>query len=232
MQEQDTEEKRALQKLLREYDSNKGMAAFVCGRPVELMPAAEQERIIAGFCTHENISILAASKQKLIFARNLPLTPQEEEKLDEAIPLLEKAIEAFGAYMSGSLSLGDLRERVMNAVQKPLPRSAEEAADMFPRTVETLQFLSEEPLASKDSWDQMIDCSQMHDALTRASKLLSVIEGQESPFSSETVSRLQEIVSEHLAFYEDYFREKKDADEVALRFSSLSKELSGLVPVS
>ncbi|MCB0333372.1 MAG: hypothetical protein KDD55_07720, partial [Bdellovibrionales bacterium] len=129
-----------------------------------------------------------------------------------------------------SLTLADLRKQVSNAVQKPLPLSGEEAAEVLPRTVETLQFLCEEPVSSKDSWDCMIDCAQMHDALTRASHLLSVLKSEEGPIPPDTVTSLQTVTNEHLAFYEDYFREKKGVEIVASQFASLSSSLAKFFP--
>ena len=119
-------EKNELHKLLKEYDANRGMAQMVCGRPIELMPKEEEDRIINGFCTPNNIQILRISREKLSRAHALNLDDSEKQKVDEAVNTLGGLLEAFEGYIGQSLDRTSLRNKVRGLLERPIPSDQSE----------------------------------------------------------------------------------------------------------
>lgn len=207
MTDQELEEKkRQLQKLIREYDANKGMAGFVCSRPVELMPQAEQDRLINGFCTPQNIQILAASKQKLIVAKDLPYAEDaDREKIENALPILDSLVESFSSYMNSRIDRGTLRDNVRSLLEHPIPDTVDGLTHSLTHLIETISFLSDEPLDTKDSWDRMVDCVQMHDALSRARKVCASLQSKNKGDGSLVVETIR-VTDENVDRLEGFFK--------------------------
>ncbi len=225
--EQHQEEKRAFQKLLREYQGNIGMASLVCGKPVELMPEAEQNRLIQGFFTPTNLAVLRGSHQKLSNSKREQLDQEELAKLDLALIHLEQLIKNFTAFVQKRIDIAALRKNVQALVEKGLPENREQLAEALSRNIEKIHFLSEQQLASKDSWDCMIDCVQMHDALSRTFQICKRLQEQELATGS-SISATAALVEQSLASMEYYFRHEQSADKAQHCFNELGEGLRNL----
>lgn len=206
MSESDQEEaKRALHKLLKEFESNRGMAQMVTGKPVALMPTEEQDRLFRGFCTPQNLQVLRDSQSKLAAAKSLKLEPEEERKIDVALDTLEQLTEALADQIGGRASQSQFREKVQELLQQPLPSSEEELVGSLATQLESLFFLASQPLHEKDNWDKMIDCVQMHDALSRTRTICNVL--QSDGFSASPVPRRGEATEETCKLCEESIEE-------------------------
>jgi len=227
-------EKRELHKLLLEYNANSGMAGMVCSRPVELMPESDQDRIIGGFCTPGNLEVLSISRKKLELAKNLDLTESEISKIDRAIPTLDGLIEAFTDYSDSHLSKDELREKVRKILYKPIPESQEGLIDALSRLIETLEFLATQPLDTKDSWDRMVDCVQMHDALSRAKEVCTALqplttnEGEQVAKRSGALDETLTVANASLEFLESFFKGDTKDEDLQNHFAALSDGLKNI----
>lgn len=229
--EQEEERKRQLQKLIREYESNSGMAGFVCGKPVELMPASEQDRIFNGFVTNENIKIFEVAEQKLLLAKGMDLTDSEEKKIEKAIPTSRQLICAFKAYQSNSFNRDKLREEVRKILFKPIPETIDGLNSSISHLVDALNFLTEQFSEKKDSWDLMVDCSQMYDVLSRTKlvceSLLS-FEEKDLKYEIKTLNSTLNLAKDNLEVLEVFFKEGKAEDILKKQFKNLANELTVL----
>jgi hypothetical protein len=225
-----------LQRLLGEYDANSGMAGLVCSRPVELMPAAEQDRIVNGFCTAENLKILAVSREKLALLKGADLSESEQKKLAAAVSNLEGIIEAFSAYKDSKLGRGELRERVRRLLGRPIAQSKEGLTDSLRHLVDTVDFLAGQPLAAKDSWDRMVDCVQMHDALSRTIRVCAALQALTDEGAERAAGRggalpkTLTLATESLNALESFFRGELRNDELQGCFTALAQGLKSLQP--
>lgn len=230
-EEQEEERKRQLQKLIREYESNSGMAGFVCGKPVELMPKKEQDRIFNGFLTNENIKIFEIAEQKLLFAKNMELTKSEAIKIEKAIPTSRKLISAFKAYQNNSNNRDKLREEVRKILFKPIPKTKDGLTSSISHLVDALNFLCEQFAQKKDNWDLMVDCSQMYDVLNRTKLVcqsLLELKDENLKFETHTIDTTLKIAKDNLEFLEEFFKKGKTEDELKEKFDYFSKELARL----
>lgn len=218
---------RKFEELLREYSSNAGMAGFVCGRPVELMPESEQKRIINGFCTKENLKILKSSIPRLQQGAQLDVTEAQKNRANEAVVTLEKLIEVIGAYAASSIKLAEMRERVRKILYKPIPETQEELIDSVSKLVEMVTFLSDQDLSTKDSWDRMLDCVQMHDVLSRALDVLTALQDVLKDKGS-AIEESVTIANESISFLESFFKGETAPDVVPEHFKQLSQKFSAL----
>ncbi len=235
--DQEDTDKFELQKLLREYDSNSGMASFVCSRAVELMSREDQEKFINGFCIPENLKILSISKHKLLLAKALNLTPSEEKKIDLAIPTLDRLLQAFTDYQQSRIDIGELRQKVRQIVEKPIPDTNEGLTKAFPHLIDALNFLATQPLSTKDSWDRLMDCVQMHDTLCRMKKICCALEtlAKNSPNQITKplppIEVIKQITDESVDFLESFFKGAKAKTELQDHFTSLAAKLKD-IPVT
>jgi hypothetical protein len=225
------EAKRQLEKLLREYNANRGMAAFVCGRPVELMPQSEQDRIINGFCTLENLEIISLSRRKLQKAKELQLGEAENAKIEAAIPILDGLVAVFTSYMNDQLGIAELRQEVSKLLHKPVPSVEEELVDALAHLMETLDFLAAQPLASKDNWESLIDCAQMHDALCRMKDVGTALQGLVAKEvggiikRSAAIDSTVDLAERHIEVLELFFRQEIKIPELADHVTKLITKL-------
>lgn len=229
--DENEEEKRQLQKLFREYDSNIGMAGLVCGRPVELMPEAEQDRLISGFCTPGNLKILSVSKDKLTRAKSLHLTESERGKIDAAIPTLSELLDAFSSYSNSSLDKNELRKRVRQALDKPIPEEQDALEHALSHQIETLDFLTSQRFDQKDAWDRMVDYVQLHDALVRTqkvSKALMACVGSVTAGSSAAIESTVDVAQSSIEFLESFFKKGEENDALQAHIDTLSSTLHDL----
>jgi hypothetical protein len=223
-----------LQRLLAEYDANSGMAGLVCSHPVELMPAGEQDRIFNGFCTAENIKILSVSREKLALLKNADLSESEEKKLAAAISKLEGIIEAFTAYRDSKLGRDELRERVRKLRFCSIAESKEGLTDSLCHLIDTLDFLAGQRLEAKDSWDRLVDCVQMHDALSRTKRVcvaLQALIANGADWAADrggALGKTLTLATESLNTLESFFRGELKSDELQGCFTALSEGLKNL----
>ena len=225
-QDAQEEEKRQLHKLLREFNANAGMAGFVCGRPVEVMPEDEQARYIGGFCTAQNIAVLKGSIDNLEKARTLDLDDDEVEKLDKAIPTLEGLVQLFSSFMNKEIQLPDLRMEVRKLLEKPIPEAQDGLTDSLSHMIETLDFLSGQDLSTKDNWDTLMDSAQMHDALSRTKRVCdALIECTGTTAQSGAVQETAELASRNIDFLESVFKGETNSELVQDQFKSLATSL-------
>lgn len=218
------EQKRELHKLLREFNGNSGMAGFVCGRPVEMMPEAEQERMFSGFCTPENVNILKISREKLALALTLRLDETENDKLQRAIPVLDALVSSISAYCDKEITRAELKARVRTTLKRPVPETREGLLDVVSELVDTINFLSGQELVSKDDWEQMIDCAQMFDAFERFQRVCEVLE-KDGAFHSEAIARTKEVTVSHQPRLEVFFKGERNIDDVQRLFKEIENEL-------
>lgn len=232
-EDQQEEAKRQLHKLLREYNANVGMAGFVCGVPVECMPESEQNRLIKGFCSKDNLQILATSMKKLERARNLELDESEAEKVTVAIATLEGLIEVFTAFIDGSIDVTHLRNKVRMLVQRPIPTSKDDLIDSLSHMIETLEFLATQNIATKDEWDTLMDCAQMHDALARTTKIgeaLLICTGLagQALESTGAIGETVLLADRQREFLESFFKGEVNSALLADQFKQLSDALHAI----
>ena len=231
MTEEQDPAKREFEKLLREYAANSGMAGFVCGRPVELMPESEQSRIINGFCTQENLKILAESRKKLEGAAELDITEAQANRAKKAVVVLDDLVEVFTSYTNSEFDITELREKVRGILHKPIPESKDELIEAVSKVIEMVTFLGEQDLKTKDSWDRMLDCVQMHDVLSRTKDVCTALQAlmdEELASQSESLERSIEISTTSIDFLESFFRGETDPALLQSHFQTLSKDLSDL----
>jgi hypothetical protein len=220
-----------LQKLLGEYDANSGMAGLVCSRPVELMPGHEQDRIVNGFCTPENLKILSDSREKLTLLKDVDLSESEKKKLGTAISKLGGIIEAFTTYKASQASREELRGKVRKLLHRPIAESRDGLIGSLSHLIETLDFLATQPLDAKDSWDRMVDCVQMHDALSRAIMVcgalqaLMTAETEPAPKRSEAIAKTLTFVSDSREALESFFKGDLRREELQVYFTALADGL-------
>ena len=225
--------KREFEKLLREYAANSGMAGFVCGRPVELMPESEQSRIINGFCTKENLKILSQSRKKLEGAADLDITEAQANRAKKAVVVLDDLVEVFTSYTNSEFDLAGLREKVRAILHKPIPDSKDELIEEVSKLIEMVTFLGDQDLKGKDSWDRMLDCVQMHDVLSRTKDVCTALQAfiskeSEVASQSEALEKSIEISTSSIEFLEAFFRGETAPELLQNHFQQLSKDLSDL----
>lgn len=224
------EEKRQLQKLLREFESNVGMAGFVCGRPVELMPEAERTRLWDGFWIEGNLRVLKESSKKLAVTKNLDLTDSEAAKIERAIPTISELIEGFSAYLEGSLGKEELQKKVRQLLTIPIPDSEEGLIHSLSHLIETVHFLAEQDLEHKDSWDRMIDCAQMHDALKRTVDVCRALQSTTGNNLGRggTIEETCKLAEESCTFLETFFAGQSSSEPLQNHFKTLSAGMQSL----
>ncbi len=225
-------QKQQLQKLLREYDANKGMAGFICSRPVELLPEEEQERMLQGFCTKENLDTLLRSIDHLERGKALELTDVEEQKINTAIPTLKSLTETLSLYLKSEIDMSELQQRFRTTLKKPIPQDQSELIDALSLLIQTVDFLSKEPVGSKDSWEVLIDSSQMYEALERIIEICKAIQaGVSSGFAEvsgqrHALDKTLEVCTTHMQTLEEHFKEKKAAIELQELFRIVSEDIN------
>lgn len=231
MHVEDDNPKNHLHKLLKEFEANRGMAGMVCGRPIELMPPEDQERIFTGFCTAENMKILAISREKLLLTEKLELTESEQLKVGKATRTLEALLDAFNSFISSTIDRETLRQKVQKILEVPIPTSEEDLTDSLSTLIETLLFLSTQTLHGKDDWDRMIDCVQLHDALQRTIKVCNALQRNKSEETEyekqgESISDTLIFCKKHIETLEAYFRGEFPASYLQPFFGELFTDLN------
>jgi hypothetical protein len=195
------------------------------------MPEEEQDRLISGFATQNNLRILSLSRNKLALAKTLNLDKAEEDKLNRAIPILDELVSAFTSYGQSSIGKQELRERVRKVLSKPIPETQGELIEALSHNIQTLHFLAEQQLHTKDNWDQMVDCVQMYDALERTEKIAHTILSfsLENPIqgtnSGGAIEETIQIVRENIKHLESFFTSQENATQLQSYFSALSRKL-------
>lgn len=220
------EEMRQLHKLLREYNANSGMAGFVCSVPVSLMPDEEQSRLIDGFGTPDNLRVLEMSRKQLLQARDLPLSDTESEKVESAIPVLQGLYDAFTSYARSAIDRDELRERVRELLRRPIPQDKDGLIDVLSHQVETVLFLAGQPVTGKDSWDRMVDCVQLYEALVRMSAVCERLEALLPQL--QAVTRTRVIADSRIGEFESFFSGDRAGETVPELFSQIERDIQVL----
>ena len=218
--------KNELHKLLKEYESNRGMAAMVCGYPVSLMPQKEQDRLFSGFLTPGNLAIFTQSRLKILATKELALDEDEASKVDSAVETLEKLFSLFSSYINSGIDRDSLREQVQATLERPIAETEDGLVDALSSNVETLLFLSSQELDGKDNWDRMVDCVQLHDALSRTIKICTALqqyfkEESKSGAQSQSVQSTLELCQNHRETLETFFKGDSSGENLPAQFKEL-----------
>lgn len=225
--------KRELDTLLRNFRDNIGTAEFICGEPLKFLPASERERIENGFCTPENEKVFTDSRKSLEAASRYAFPETELKRIADAKETLDRFIPLLSSFIAKQIKLDEFKEKVRAALRKPLPKGETDCLQEMSRLMGIVKFLAEEKIEEKDRWDQMIDCSQMHDVLTRIKELCKTMHGMKGDSQENHQSALDrtlELSNDRISQLESFFRGEMNPKTVQQNFKTLAAECGKLWP--
>ena len=150
---QDDAAQRELNQLIKDFHGNIATAGFICGRPVELLPAPERDRIVKGFCTEANLQIFVGSVKPFEAASRYGFPEAELKRIAEVQDQLGRFIPMLRSFIGSEITFAQFQQRVRELLHKAIPVGESACQDEMARLVGIMEFLADEPLGEKDRWD-------------------------------------------------------------------------------
>lgn len=199
-----------VEQLLKENEANIGMATFITSRPVELLPNERQKKLVDGLCTAGNLQVFSAAAAKF---QSLTIEEKDKGKVEQMSSDLTVLIEGIRKYQGGGVEATGFAADMRTALKKPIPESEDGLRQALAHQLEALEFLSSQDLSSKDEWDRLVDCVQLHNAIERIHEICGAYKERASDDAQKSALTASfEYIPTGLNALEDAFGNSADAE--------------------